>query len=145
MSTNRSNGAADASLTRNILNLAWYYLGNRRGLFIFAGLAIAASLAFNWSWLLAVGIAPILVSVLPCLAMCALGLCMKKAGGKSCVSRNDAPETPPIHLTSTPASRTTVPNASTALRIEQDAANAVSTRMKNIEPQSPQKRSTTDA
>src|SRR3546814_20866694 len=64
--------------------MARYYLGGRRGLLILAGLAVAAGLALNWSWLVAVGIAPILIAVLPCLAMCALGLCMSRAGGKSC-------------------------------------------------------------
>lgn len=64
--------------------MARYYLGGRRGLLILAGLAIAAGLALNWSWLVAVGIAPILIAILPCLAMCALGLCMSRAGGKSC-------------------------------------------------------------
>ena len=58
-----------------------------------AGLASAAGLALNWSWLAAAGIAPILISVLPCLAMCALGLCMNRSGGKSCstaASNSDA-------------------------------------------------------
>src|SRR3546814_3487322 len=64
--------------------MARYYLGGRRGLLILAGLAVAAGLALNWSWLVAVGIAPILIAGLPCLAMCALGLCMSRAGGKSC-------------------------------------------------------------
>ncbi|RVH28084.1 hypothetical protein CN211_25985 [Sinorhizobium meliloti] len=35
-------------------------------------------LAFNWNWLVAAGVAPPLLSVLPCLAMCALGLCMNR-------------------------------------------------------------------
>ena len=62
---------------------------------ILARLAIAAGLALNWSWLAAAGIAPILISVLPCLAMCALGLCMNRSGGKSCstaASNSDAAE-----------------------------------------------------
>lgn len=45
---------------------------------------LGAGLAFNWSWLIAIGIAPLLLVVAPCLAMCALGLCMGKDGGKSC-------------------------------------------------------------
>ncbi|AZO32948.1 hypothetical protein EJ071_29570 [Mesorhizobium sp. M1B.F.Ca.ET.045.04.1.1] len=53
-------------------------LGGRRGL-IAAGVAIAvAGLAFNWSWLVAAGIAPALLSLLPCVAMCALGLCTNR-------------------------------------------------------------------
>ncbi len=44
-----------------------------------AGVAIAA--AANWSWLVASGIASVLFSVLPCLVMCGLGLCMHKFSG----------------------------------------------------------------
>jgi hypothetical protein len=49
-----------------------------------AALAVALGLAFNWRWLTVIGVAPILVSMLPCVAMCALGLCMSKAKGGSC-------------------------------------------------------------
>jgi len=35
----------------------------------------------GWDWLAAAGLATVLVAVAPCLAMCALGLCMR--GGKS--------------------------------------------------------------
>ena len=51
---------------------------------VFAAVAIAAGAAFNWSWLLAAGAAPLLLSVLPCLAMCALHLCANKSAGGSC-------------------------------------------------------------
>ncbi|CAN7725678.1 hypothetical protein [Mesorhizobium sp. LjNodule214] len=65
-------------------------LGGRRGL-IAAGAAIAiAGLAFNWTWLVAAGIAPLLLSVLPCVAMCALGLCMSRMTGRSCSTEDVA-------------------------------------------------------
>ncbi len=51
---------------------------------VFAAVAVAAGAAFNWSWLLAAGAAPLLLSVLPCLAMCALHLCANKSAGGSC-------------------------------------------------------------
>jgi hypothetical protein len=38
----------------------------------------------NWSWLVAVGIAPLLLTALPCIAMCGLGLCMNRMTGRSC-------------------------------------------------------------
>jgi len=51
---------------------------------VLAGGAIVGGLTLNWSWLVAAGIAPILISVLPCAAMCAIGACcMSKAPGKS--------------------------------------------------------------
>jgi hypothetical protein len=46
-------------------------------------LVVAAGLALNWSWLVAIGVAPLLLTALPCVAMCALGLCMMPKGGKS--------------------------------------------------------------
>ena len=56
----------------------------RRGLMIAAFAVIAAGMALNWSWLTAVGAAPLILSLAPCAAMCALGLCMR---GGSCKSK----------------------------------------------------------
>jgi len=58
------------------------YLGGRWGLLAVAAAAIVAGLAFNWSWLVAIGVAPLIIGVLPCAAMCALGLCMMGMGRK---------------------------------------------------------------
>jgi hypothetical protein len=49
--------------------------GDRRALIGAGVLALVLGAAFNWSWLIAVGVAPVLLAVLPCAAMCALGLC----------------------------------------------------------------------
>ena len=95
MADTQQSQSQDGSLGRDLLYALRYYLGSRRGLLVLAGLAIAMGLALNWSWLAAAGIAPILISVLPCLAMCALGLCMNRSGGKSCstaASNSDAAE-----------------------------------------------------
>lgn len=46
--------------------------------------AIGLGLAFNWRWLAAIGVAPILLSILPCAVMCGLGLCMMGSGKGSC-------------------------------------------------------------
>lgn len=62
----------------DILNAIRYYLGGRRGLIALAAVAVAGGLAFNWSWLVAIGVAPLLLAAAPCVAMCALGLCMHK-------------------------------------------------------------------
>jgi hypothetical protein len=48
---------------------------DRRALIGAGVLALVLGAAFNWSWLIAVGAAPVLLAVLPCAAMCALGLC----------------------------------------------------------------------
>nr|WP_064249725.1 hypothetical protein [Rhizobium leguminosarum]OAP90227.1 hypothetical protein A4U53_30370 [Rhizobium leguminosarum] len=59
------------------------WLRGRRGLVLLGTLVLGLGLAFNWSWLVAAGVAPLLLSVLPCVAMCALGLCMKRVAGSA--------------------------------------------------------------
>ncbi|MEI2302192.1 hypothetical protein [Ensifer sp. MJa1] len=57
------------------------WLRDRRGLVVFGALVYSLGVAFNWSWLIAAGVAPLLLSVLPCVAMCTLGLCMNRMAG----------------------------------------------------------------
>ena len=76
-----STETADRSLTRDILDAARYYLGGRRTLLVLAAILVAGGIALNWGWLVAAGLAPILIAVLPCAVMCALGLCMHKMVG----------------------------------------------------------------
>ena len=76
-----SSGTSDRSLTRDILDAARYYLGGRRTLFVLAAVLIVGGIASNWGWLVAAGLAPILIGLLPCAVMCALGLCMHKMAG----------------------------------------------------------------
>ena len=66
---------------------------SRRLLWGIAGIAaITTAVAFGWEWLTAIGLASVLVSVLPCVAMCALGLCMnRRAAAGSC---HDKPAQP---------------------------------------------------
>lgn len=57
--------------------------------------AVLASAALGWKWLVATGFATLLLSVLPCLAMCALGICMSRgAGAASCHGKGSAPTKP---------------------------------------------------
>ena len=42
---------------------------------------IGAGLAWQWSWLVAIGVGPLLISAGPCVAMCTLGLCMHRMSG----------------------------------------------------------------
>ena len=74
------------SLTQTVRGLLGYYLGGRRGIIVLALAAAGIGLYLGWGWLAAVGLAPLLLAVAPCAAMCALGLCMNKGGGKSCSS-----------------------------------------------------------
>lgn len=79
-----SKSAGRLSLVQTTRALLLHYLGNRKVLAVLAVAVIGAGLALNWGWLVAAGIAPILLALAPCAAMCALGLCMSKMGGKSC-------------------------------------------------------------
>lgn len=55
------------------------WLSRRRLLFGGFSLAlISAGLAWQWSWLVAIGVAPLLITTAPCLAMCTLGLCVHR-------------------------------------------------------------------
>jgi len=53
---------------------------------------VVAGAIFNWDWLVALGVAPLLLTALPCVAMCALGLCMSRAGGQASAKDTASPE-----------------------------------------------------
>lgn len=73
-------------------------LGRRRWLLGGIALALlAGSFVWQWSWLVAIGVAPLLISTAPCLAMCALGLCMHRMGNRTSGAAQDGP---PADLTS---------------------------------------------
>ncbi|CAN7621733.1 hypothetical protein HW571_27815 [Agrobacterium genomosp. 3] len=55
---------------------AW--LQGQRGLIVLGTLVLGIGIALSLGWLAAIGVAPLLLSVLPCFAMCALGLCMSR-------------------------------------------------------------------
>jgi hypothetical protein len=102
MNTPTTTQRQDPSLTRDVLYATRYYLWRPRVLLILAAIAIIAGLALNWSWLVAAGLAPILISTLPCLIMCAFGVCMMcRSGQKGSAPIRDAAETasPPPTLT----------------------------------------------
>lgn len=81
MTMTNPSKSPETSLAKDWLYAARYYLSGRRGLIAGAAILIAIGLAFNWNWLVATGVAPLLISILPCAAMCALGLCMHKGNG----------------------------------------------------------------
>jgi hypothetical protein len=82
---------ADGSLKRGWSDFARYYLGNRWVLLALGGLVLIIGGALNWGWLVAAGIAPVLVAVAPCAIMCALGLCgMKMMSGSNVAQDSQA-------------------------------------------------------
>ena len=86
--------APKPSLAQDWLNALRYWLRGQNGMIALIVLAAVIGAALNWSWLVAVGIVPLLITVLPCVAMCALGLCMNKMAGGSCSSETRPLETP---------------------------------------------------
>lgn len=84
MTTAREVQALSGRLSRDALAWVRPWLSGRRAWWIAGILALAAGIALNWSWLMAIGVAPLLVAALPCVAMCALGLCMNRMMGRSC-------------------------------------------------------------
>ena len=84
MTTPQTSNKPQISVTQALLRTVQYYLRNRRVLMVLAGISILGGLTFNWNWLVAAGIAPVLISVLPCAVMCAIGVCcVKKSTGQS--------------------------------------------------------------
>ncbi len=57
-------------------------LPRRTLLVISALILIAGGMVLKWDLLVAAGIAPLILGLLPCAAMCALGICMSRMGGK---------------------------------------------------------------
>jgi len=55
---------------------------NTRNVLIGAAVLSAGALFLSWNWLVAAGVASIIVGVLPCLAMCAVGICAGRMGRK---------------------------------------------------------------
>lgn len=101
MTTPTTTQRQHSSLARDLIHAARYYLWRPRVLLTLAAIAIVAGLALNWNWLVAAGLAPILISTLPCLIMCAFGVCMMcRSGKKDSAPIRDAAENaaPPTTL-----------------------------------------------
>jgi hypothetical protein len=74
----------------HIVRMASDWSRRWRGPAIAAVALAAAGLWFGWPWLVTAGIAPIVLALAPCAVMCALGLCMSRAGRPS-VAASDRP------------------------------------------------------
>ena len=56
---------------------------SRRGWVVVLTVLAVAGVVFGWHWLVAFGLASIVLSVVPYLIMCALGLCASRMLGRS--------------------------------------------------------------
>jgi len=121
--------AGEPSLVKATIDLVRYYLSGRRGLILLTVAILGAGLVLNWSWLVAVGVAPLLLALAPCAAMCALGLCMNKMGKPSGPTQSNSGAqggagTPPS--TATPAVE--VRDETLAVAVEPRISNATNER-----------------
>lgn len=87
MTTSEKTTAPDTLVARNLASATRYYLGNRWTLLLMTIVIVVGGLALNWSWLVAAGMAPLLLTMLPCLVMCGFGLCAHKTGSRSGASQ----------------------------------------------------------
>lgn len=69
----------------------------RRGWMMAALAVVGTGTVFNWGWLTAIGAAPLILSLAPCAAMCALGLCMR-GGSSSCAVKNTPAGKPDLSM-----------------------------------------------
>lgn len=86
-------GTTQQSWINRATHFARQRFAGRRGLILLAVLVLGVGAALNWGWLVAVGIAPLLVAFAPCALMCAAGVCMSKAAGKSCSKSDQGTQT----------------------------------------------------
>jgi hypothetical protein len=85
--------APQTSLARDWPHLLRHWLRNRRVLIALAAAAVTGGAILNWSWLVAIGAAPVILSLLPCAAMCAIGLCAMRGSESECgkeANKNEA-------------------------------------------------------
>src|SRR6266852_2543367 len=94
------------------------WLMSPRGLVIVAIAIIGAGLALGWNWVVAAGFAPLLLAVAPCVAMCALGVCMMAKGNASCAKQGSAENAGPPDPTSEPRASEPIASARELGRIE---------------------------
>jgi len=85
---------------------------NPRNLLI--GVAVAGgagALVFGWDWLVAAGVASIIIAVAPCLVMCALGLCMNHQSKSDQSGAGTPPASPGPDAQAVKVEPVTEPNA----------------------------------
>lgn len=75
ISDSSSSNSQRSSLLERVRHLFTF----RRALWLVATVVAGLGLTLRWNWLVAAGVAPILVSLLPCAVMCAFGFCAYKA------------------------------------------------------------------
>ena len=86
----RSTGAPAFLEIRSVWSRAAHLVRSRLGLVALGAAIVVIGGALNWHWLVAAGVAPLVLSVLPCVVMCSLGLCMVAMTNRSANSGRPA-------------------------------------------------------
>lgn len=68
-------------LAHDLLQATRYYLSDRRVWTALVIVVLVGGVALNWGWLVAAGLAPLVLLLLPCAVMCALPFCTKRRTG----------------------------------------------------------------
>jgi hypothetical protein len=106
----------------------WKRKPSRKAVLIaLAALTIAVGLFFGWGWVAAAGLSPVVLGLLPCVAMCAAGLCMNRFGQKTaCAGRTEisVPKPPdvakPIAIEEIETAASSVEENATRIALRQD-------------------------
>lgn len=91
-----STDHTDTTLREDLVAFARYHLRGWRGLLALGVVAGVPALWLGGPWLVAAGAASLLISLAPCLVMCALGICMMKSCNKGAADSGSAPSTSDI-------------------------------------------------
>ena len=77
------------SKAQKVVNMIWLFFTGKRRLIGLSVVIVTAGMTMNWSWLVAIGAAPLITALLPCAVMCVLGLCMNhgRKGAQSAESK----------------------------------------------------------
>lgn len=86
-----SMSVGETTLMQDIGSYLRHQLRSWRGMIVAAVILAVSALWFGWPWLVAAGLAPLILAMAPCAVMCALGLCMHRPGKTLAVS-SDRPE-----------------------------------------------------
>lgn len=82
--------ASEGSLGSDFLLYLRHRLRDRRVMIGLAAVVLGAGAWFNWGWLVAVGVAPLILAMAPCAVMCAFGMCAM--GGKKSCGKDATPQ-----------------------------------------------------
>ena len=96
MTSTGSTEFTATSETQSVWSRAARLLRGRVGLVALGAAVLGIGGALNWHWLVAAGIAPLVLSVLPCVVMCSLGLCMAGMANRGASAQQSANSDPAV-------------------------------------------------